>query len=153
MLTVGPQSLAAARQAGFGTSQAQGGDVEGLARHIGDTLDPAHGPILYLSGAETTGDLEVRLTRLGFAVDRVVVYDAVAATSLSGAGIADHDGVLLYSPRTARIWVSLAGETARLLHHYCLSENVAAVLPAPWRKSVAMRPDEAAMLALLDHNA
>ena len=51
------------------------------------------------------------------------------------------------------IWVSLAGETARLLHHYCLSENVAAVLPAPWRKSVAMRPDEAAMLALLDHNA
>lgn len=158
MLTVGPQSLKAARAAGF-AAEAQGGDVDGLAALIRAELDPAGGPILYLSGAETAGDLEAQLIAAGFACHRAVLYDAVAADDLGASGKAlrdgSLDGVLLYSPRTARIWRRLVEasdwrEQAMHAVHFCLSPNVAAVLPESWPRSVAARPDEAAMLALLD---
>ena len=155
MLTVGPQSLAAARLAGFTRCEARGGDVDGLARYIGDKLDPSQGPLLYLSGAETSGDLEARLTQLGFAVERVILYDAEAAASLPAFALEEHDGVLLYSPRSARIWALQARDlpAAACLHHFCLSENVAAVLPTAWPRSIAATADEASMLALLDRSA
>lgn len=149
MLTVGPQSLAAARAAGFIRSEAHGGDVNGLARYIGKALDPADGPVLYLSGAETAGNLQQQLQDIGFTIDRAVLYDAVPVQKMSSIAIADHDGVLLYSPRTARIWAGLAGTNVSL-RHYCLSPNVAAALPERWLKSVAPTPDEWSMLALLD---
>jgi uroporphyrinogen-III synthase len=154
VLTVGPQSLAAAHAAGFLQAEAQGGDVEGLANYISERLDPRAGPILYLSGAETAGDLEGQLTAKGFAVVRVVLYDAVPAASLGGLSLSDYDGVLLYSPRTARIWVSLAekDEAAQRLHYFCLSRNAAAALPAAWHRSIAATPDETAMMALLDRS-
>ncbi len=158
MLTVGPQSLKAAQAAGF-AAEAHGGDVNGLAAFIRAQLDPATGPILYLSGAETAGDLEAQLQAAGFACHRVMLYDAVPATELGEAGDALRqaalDGVLLYSPRTARIWrgliekASLQPQAARI-YHFCLSRNVAAVLPETWTTQVAERPEEGAMLALLE---
>ena len=109
-LTVGPQSLKAAEAAGF-TAEAHGGDVNGLAAFIRDHLDPKAGPILYLSGAETAGDLEAQLAAVGFDCRRVVLYDAAPAESLGAAGEALRQGgidaVLLYSPRSAKIWRGL----------------------------------------------
>lgn len=160
-LTVGPQSLSAAAAAGL-PAEAHGGDVEGLARFIAANLDPAAGPILYLSGAETAGDLEALLKAAGFDCHRAVLYDTVPATALGPAEDALRDGrldaVLLYSPRTARIWRDLVeqaglGVAAGRLLHLCLSRNVAAALPDGWRASVAGRPDEAAMLRLLEETA
>ncbi len=88
-----------------------------------------------------------------------MLYDAVPATELGEAGDALRqaalDGVLLYSPRTARIWrgliekASLQPQAARI-YHFCLSRNVAAVLPETWTTQVAERPEEGAMLALLE---
>ncbi len=155
MLTVGPQSLRAARDAGFNKSEAHGGDVRGLADYITGKLDPVRGPILYLSGAETSGDLEGTLAKAGFEVIRLVLYDAVALTHAALPALREYDGVLLYSPRSARIWAALVvvagqAETARRLIHYCLSANVAAALPPSWTASVAAKPEEAAILALLD---
>ncbi|MGQ0486701.1 MAG: uroporphyrinogen-III synthase [Hyphomicrobiales bacterium] len=155
VLTVGPQSLHAARQAGFTECEAHGGDVRGLADFIVRKLDPALGPLLYLSGAETSGDLEGRLGKAGFDVTRLVLYDAVAIAHAALPSLRDHDGVLLYSPRSARLWAALvrqAGhqEAALSLAHYCLSANVAAALPPSWPTSVAESPRETAMLALLD---
>ena len=158
-LTVGPQSLAAARALGF-RAEAHGGDINSLAAFIRSELDPADGPILYLSGAETAGDLEAQIKTAGFACHRVVLYDAIPAQSL---GVAEPllqsgtlDAVLLYSPRTARIWlqlVSAAGLQQKVegMIHFCLSRNVAAVLPEAWTTATAASPDEAAMLALLEH--
>jgi uroporphyrinogen-III synthase len=156
-LTVGPQSLKAATAAGF-TAEAHGGDVDGLAAFIRSALDPDAGPILYLSGAETAGDLEGQLTAAGFACHRAVLYDAVPAGSLGRAEAAlrggEIDAVLLYSPRTARIWQDLV-KTAGLIgpagriRNFCLSRNVASVLPEGWNKVVPDTPDEQAMLALL----
>ncbi len=81
MLTVGPQSLKAAREAGF-QAEAHGGDVNGLARFIIENLCYEDGPILYLSGQETAGDLEAQLTAARFDCVRIVLYDAVPATAL-----------------------------------------------------------------------
>ena len=161
-LTVGPQSLKAARAAGFGKAEAHGGDVEGLFRHMRETLDPAHGPILYLTGAETAGDLAALLESSGFDCQRVVLYDAVPASSLGQAGetlqAGEIDAVLLYSPRTARIWQSLIRaqdlvKEAAVPHYLCLSRNVAAVLPEIWKRHVSATPDEAAILELLEQMA
>jgi uroporphyrinogen-III synthase len=158
MLTVGPQSLAAARTLGF-KADAHGGDVNGLAAFIRAGLDPSAGPILYLSGAETAGDLEVQLKAAGFDCRRVVLYDAVPAAELGLAETALRDStldaVLLYSPRTARIWrdrIEASGlqRQAAAIRHFCLSRNVAAVLPEDWQARIAATPNETAMLALLE---
>lgn len=157
-LCVGPQSLKAATAAGF-QAEAHGGDVHGLATHIRDTLNPAKGPILYLSGAETAGDLEGQLKAAGFDCHRAVLYDAAPAEHLGAAEMAIRHGeieaVLLYSPRSAKIWRGLIekaklAEQAARIRHLCLSRNVAAVLPEAWAQEVAARPDETAMLALLE---
>ncbi len=158
MLTVGPQSLKAAREAGF-QAEAHGGDVNGLARFIIENLCYEDGPILYLSGQETAGDLEAQLTAARFDCVRIVLYDAVPATALGEAGLAlsqgELDAVLLYSPRSARIWRALVEQAglqqmSERLQHLCLSRNVAAVLPENWPARIAATPDEAAMLALLE---
>jgi uroporphyrinogen-III synthase len=159
MLTVGPQSLQAARDAGFARAEAQGGDVAGLVAHIAAHFRPAHGPVLYLSGAETSGDLQGNLQALGFTVDRVTLYDAVPAEDLGPVALdlkqGGIDAILLYSPRTARVWRALvegAGleRQAGSLRHICLSRNVASALPEAWPKAIANSPNEEAMLALLE---
>lgn len=160
VFAVGAQSAKAARQAGYAHVRAEGGDVEGLARAIARDCDPKWGPILYPSGADTAGDLKETLEAQGFEVERVILYDAVAAKALlpqvtaalkSGAA----DGTLLYSPRSARIWAKLVAESGltdatRRIRHFCLSPNVAAALGPGFITAVAARPDEPSLLALLD---
>jgi uroporphyrinogen-III synthase len=157
ILTVGPQSLAAAHAAGFAKAEAHGGDVDGLAAFVAANLAPAAGPLLYLSGAETSGDLAGRLASLGFACHRAIVYDAlpVADPEPLAKALAGADAVMLYSPRTALIWRDLVTEAGQLAEaarptYLCLSMNVAKALPDHWSIKVAMSPDETAMLALLE---
>lgn len=156
LLCVGPQTAAFARTAGFVFATAQGGDVQGLARHILKNLNPAHGPLLYLSGNETAGDLAGLLKKQGFSLTRVVTYDAEPrAITGEEARVRAAEGVMLYSPRTARVWVKevqthgLADHVAGLTH-FCISANVAAELPAAWPRELASAPNEGAMLELLE---
>jgi uroporphyrinogen-III synthase len=158
---VGPASAAAMREAGWRRVGQAGGDVTALIEQVRRDLDPASGPLLYVSGETVSGDLEGTLRAAGFAVDRVVLYAAepvatlpeAAATALVERGA---DGVLLYSPRTAQIWVRLAtaaglDAAAAKLRHLCLSQAVAARVGAAFPEApvaVAERPDEEAMLAL-----
>jgi uroporphyrinogen-III synthase len=153
---VGPQSAREARRQGFDHVHDKGGNVEGLVRAMCKVLKPADGPILYLSGSETTGDLEGKLKAQGFSVTRVVVYDAapcdVADLSTVLQGV---DGVLLYSPRTTKLWVTqlnaaTCADKAKSLMHFCLSANVAANLPQGFAKRISRTPDENGMLTLLD---
>ncbi|NMD09282.1 MAG: uroporphyrinogen-III synthase [Phyllobacteriaceae bacterium] len=156
VLCVGPQSAAAATAKGFLNVSAHGGDVAGLSAWITDHLKPKDGPLLYLSGATTSGDLEGRLMRAGFSVDRLITYDAVAASPSDMAqALQVADGVLLYSPRTAMLWREQVEKMSGHQHmsgimHYCLSPAVAAKLPSDWKQRIAPKPDETAMLALLE---
>lgn len=158
VITVGEYSMKAALTAGFLSVIAKGGDVLGLLDYVVQHVNPSDGPLLYLSGAETSGDLEGKLKHASYDVDRVIVYDAKAA-NLDGqsAQISEADAVLLYSPRSAKIWRS---EVERLhlesivqkLKHFCLSANVAAALPQSWHRSIAENPVEKDILALLDYS-
>ena len=156
LLTVGPQSLGVAREEGFKSCESQGGDVHGLAAYVAANFNPKNGPVLYLSGAETSSNLRALLKQSGFAVERVIIYDAVIQTPPEiDKALAKANGVLLYSPRSARIWYDLMVSSklekqAAIPTYYCLSDNVANILPGQWQKRVAKTPDEAAMLALLD---
>jgi uroporphyrinogen-III synthase len=151
VLAVGPQSGAAAREAGFATITEAGGDGEGLARHIIAHARPELGPLLYLSGLDTASDFSGRLARAGFAVTRVILYEARPATALVTEA-SRADGVLLYSPRSARLWLDLtakAGVAADVMMHFCLSPNIAAILPDSFATRIAARPEEAALLEII----
>jgi uroporphyrinogen-III synthase len=154
---VGEQSAHAVRQTGFRDVRAAGDSAAGLAEFLIGRLRGADGPILYLSGADVTGDLAGRLSKAGFPVTRTILYDAVAAERLPNAADAvlrdgKNGGVLLYSPRTAVIWrtlVARAGLAPGPLVHYCLSANVAAALGSSYKAEVAERPTEVSLLECL----
>jgi len=162
-IVVGPASAEAAARAGFGRIEQADGDVHALVRSTVALLRPGDGPLLYVSGAVTAGDLAAKLQASGFEVDRVVAYEARPAEALPAQCLAaiaagDADGVVLYSPRSARIWAALVAEAglaaaALQMVHYCLSENVAGALREELRDGVAVevarRPDDAALLELI----
>ncbi len=156
VLAVGAQSATAAKLRGFEQVTARGGDVHGLVDHIRSNLNPQDGPFLYLSGAETSSDLEGQLKAAGFSVTRLITYDAVAQ-KIDGLRqqLQPGNGVLLYSPRSAKLW---RAEMARMrlepiaaqVKHFCLSPQVVAALPPEFPAIAAVSPDEPAMIALLD---
>jgi uroporphyrinogen-III synthase len=161
ILAVGDRTAAAAREAGFKQVTSAAGDVEDLTRLARETLDPAKGRVLHAGGNAVAGDLVGALTPAGFTAERVALYEARAATALSGATMAalsrgDVDGVLLFSPRTAATFVDLvkAADLAKACGRmiaYCLSPAVAAALNGVAFADirVAERPEQEALLAQL----
>ena len=161
VLAVGEATAAAARAAGFADVAMAGGDVAALAALARERCAPGAGPLLHVSGSVVAGDLAGSLEAEGFTVRRATLYEALASGALSDAArvaIVDGslDAVLLFSPRTARTFVTLAadaglGDALGNLRALCLSEAVAeAVRPFPWREvRVAERPDQSALLALV----
>jgi uroporphyrinogen-III synthase len=156
VVAVGEQSLRAAQLAGFTNAQAHGGDVHGLCEFVIKNFNPKNGTVLYLSGAETSGDLAGQLSQANFHVQRIILYDAVPLSlAAEKAAILKADAVLLYSPRTAKLWwqqilhLNLTKECAHI-RHICLSENVAAALPQTCKIQIAKRPTEQHILELLD---
>lgn len=155
-ITVGSQSAEVARQAGFAEVHQTGGNVAALTRHVVGALSPRDGPLLYLSGEETSGDLVGGLGARGFTVDRVVLYGARPASHLAPAAMAAigsgrAGGVLLYSPRTAALWVKCIAADNLVpymgaLVHYCLSPQVAAALPGEWTAVTAEAAAEDVLL-------
>lgn len=151
VMAVGPQSAAAARQSGFTNITEAGGDGIGLASHIIGALDPKAGPVLYLSGLDTASDFTGLLEYGGLSTRRVIVYEAKAAAALAPEA-ASAEGVLLYSPRSARLWLDLSKRQALpadVMVHYCLSANIAAILPDAFARRVAVRPVEEALLEII----
>jgi uroporphyrinogen-III synthase len=162
VFAVGAATAAAARAVGFAAVEEAGGDVDALAGLVAARLAPGDAPLVHVAGKVVAGDLAGRLEQRGFAVRRATLYDAVPAPRLSVAARAavegaTLDGVLLFSPRTAAILVSLLDDpalraAAGRLTLFALSQAVAdAAAPLPWRRVlVAARPDEEALLALVE---
>ncbi|MDH3742462.1 MAG: uroporphyrinogen-III synthase [Hyphomicrobiales bacterium] len=162
-IAVGEASAEAARDGGQTHVVTAGGDVDALIETASRHCTPAGGPLLYISGAQTTGRLHERLTERGFEVHRVVAYEAVAALELpdivkTAIGGQNAAGVILYSPRTAIIWCSLLNqlklaEQGPNLAYYCLSVNVADVIRDAFGASsaivIAAEPTERAMIAAI----
>lgn len=160
--TVGDASAAEARRLGFVTVRAAGGDVATLAELVGGLLDPRDGKLLHVAANRLAGDLSGLLSARGFAVDKAVLYEAVAASDLTPglcelAGAGGLDLALFFSPRTAATFVTLARgrldvDGLRATGALALSPAVAKVLrDLPWRYvKAAPEPSLTALLGLLD---
>jgi uroporphyrinogen-III synthase len=165
VFAVGAATAAAAREAGFAAVASAEGDVAALEELIAARASPADGPLLHVAGAVVAGDLAGRLAARGYDLRRATLYAAEPATRLSAAARAALeggrlDGAMLFSPRTAEIFVALTAEPSLRaavggLTLFALSRAVAdAAAPAGWRRIVvAARPDEAALLDLVDAEA
>jgi uroporphyrinogen-III synthase len=158
--TVGARSAEAARAAGFGDVTSADGALGDLVT-LAASRFAASSPLLYLAGEDRAGDLVGDLGRRGVTVETAVIYRAIAAERLpadlkQALSKGELDGALHYSRRSVTTLIEL-GRAAGVLHgllnlaHYCLSDEVAAPLrnAGARRISVALRPDEAALIGLL----
>ncbi len=157
LFAVGQRSAEAARQAGFINVKSAGGDVRALVTLVGEHAD-AKAPLLYLAGEDRAGDLIGELSTRGIAAEMRVVYRAVAAlfppaliAALKGGEV---DIVMHFSRRSAENYMvgakkaGIAGP-ALAVRHLCLSAQVAEPLAGASRIVIAARPDEAALVELL----
>lgn len=158
---VGEATAREARSLGFTTVVPAAGDLGSLASLVARDLVPGDGPLVHIAGSHVAGDLAAELAPRKFTIRREILYEAREAQQLSDACRAALeagaiDAVLLYSPRTARIFVNLAesagvGQACRNVTALCLSAAVAeAAASLPWRQTrVAARPEQAALLKLI----
>jgi uroporphyrinogen-III synthase len=135
-------------------------DAVSLARLVAEQLAPAR--LLLIAGRDRKGEPAASLARLGCQVAVWEAYHAIAAPNLpetarDALAGGDLDAVLHYSRRsaeTALALVAAAGLHADfgMLRHLCLSDDVAEGLSglSGATVKVADRPDEDALLALLD---
>jgi uroporphyrinogen-III synthase len=161
IFAVGPGTAIEARNLGFQLILAGKGTARDLVPEIVANVDPHAGLVVHLAGDVIAYDIAGELEDHGYRVLQPVVYRMAAATLLSDDVVeqiatGEADAVMLLSPRTADIWVSLIrkhglqGPCGRLLH-LCLSEAVAKRL-APLgalRIETAAEPTLAEMLALI----
>jgi len=159
---VGERTAAAARAAGFADVRCVGRDVGELMQALHEFLPRGADPLLYLAGEETSRDLAGDLAAAGFAARTVVVYRAVKAERLppaaeSALAAREIDGVLHFSRRSAEAFIACARAAGVLgpalaPPQFCLSQQVAGPLMEAGAGDVriAARPDEAALIALID---
>ena len=159
VFAVSRRSADAMGAAGFADVTSADGNVSDLARLVTARTQPA-APLLYLAGADRSGDLAGDLRARGFAVETTIIYRAIAATSLPPAA-ADAlangiDGVLHFSRRSAETYVDTARAAGMLANalkpvHFCLSAQVAEPLAQAGATDirVAERPNEAVLIALI----
>lgn len=159
VFAVGSHSAQAMRDAGFADVTSAEGDVTALAKLVA-TRTKSGVSLLYLAGAERSGDLAGALRSQDRIVHTAVIYRAVVAENLPSEATAalatGIDGVLHYSRRSAAAYVNAARRTGLAKAaiadpiHFCLSAAIAAPLLAAGATNirVAAQPDEAALLAL-----
>lgn len=145
---VGDRTAAAARAYGFARVVSAEGNLDDLVTllaHAG-----VDGPVLYPTARQQAGDLARALAPHGVMVITAAIYEMRPAERLT-AELADCDGALFYSRRTAETFTRLAPATGRERPGIlCLSEAVAEPLLAAHfvRVSLADHPSEEAMMAL-----
>ena len=136
LYTVGEISAGEAQKLGFENVYGAQGSVTSLIDLVQKNLHPSKGKILYLSGREIKGDIVKNLSSKGFDIERLVVYEALAAQSLQAetkeALITGRlKAIWFFSPRTGEIFVDLAQMYAQAFQNIvavCLSEEVAGPL-------------------------
>jgi uroporphyrinogen-III synthase len=158
LYAVGQRSAAAAQEAGFANITSAGGDVRDLVRTLSAARPDANAPLLYLAGEDRAADLVGELSARGIAAEMRVVYRAATAAFPSSLVEAlkagEVDAVLHFSRRSAENYAAgarqagLAGP-ALAVRHFCLSPQVAEPLADAGQVTIATRPDEAGLIALL----
>ena len=155
---VGAQTADALKANGWQNIYQGDGDVESLAALIVDRLPDTQKPVLHVAGRDRAGNLQAALANENIACDLAMLYEAEAADALSPAAVAaledqqePVEGVLVYSQRSAKLFIALSASLA-MAHKpvaYCLSPAIADIMQsAGFATHTAARADEAAMLTL-----
>jgi len=161
-LTVGDATAAAAKAAGFSRIASAKADVRGLEALVLQHCRPESGPLLYPSARDVSGDLETRLARHDFSVERTILYAARAAEKLPDT--ADEalrtrtiDAAAFFSARNARLFATLAikagqGGAFAGMYALCISASVADALQeasgsANWQQVIVAKRPEADEIA------
>lgn len=155
---VGPQTAATLKAYGWSAIYEAGGDVETLAALIIGEMPVTKKPVLHVAGRDRAGDLAAALSAHNIECRLMMLYEAEPADALTPAAtaaLADDEepinGVLVYSQRSARLFIALSSglEMSRKPVAFCLSPAIAALMQeADFETQIAARPDEEAMLAL-----
>ncbi|HXJ02846.1 MAG TPA: uroporphyrinogen-III synthase [Micropepsaceae bacterium] len=158
---VGPQTAEAARQSGFTVVISADGDAAALVETVVQDADPAKGILLHAAGAETAGRVRQALAARGFRVETIVLYEALPVTKLAAnaeEALRDDslDGVMLFSPRSAKTFATLVDAVGLAAHcvrltAFCISAATAeALAPLTFaRVAIAGTPNQDAILDLL----
>jgi uroporphyrinogen-III synthase len=158
LFAVGQHSAESARRAGFADITPADGDVGDLVRVLAARRTRAGAPMLYLAGEDRAGDLVGELLARGIAAEMRVVYRAVTAPFPSALIEAlkrrEVDAVLHFSRRSANSYLAGARQAgiagpALAVRHFCISARAAEPLAGAARIAVATRPDETALIELL----
>ena len=158
LFAVGQRSAAAARDAGFTNVTSAGGDVRDLVRTLGAQRPDAAAPLLYLAGEDRAADLVGELSARGIAAEMRVVYRAATApfpsALIEALKAGEVDAVLHFSRRSAENYAAGARQAgiagpALAVRHLCLSAQAAEPLAGAGKVKIAARPDEAALIELL----
>jgi uroporphyrinogen-III synthase len=156
--TVGRHTARVAQGAGFPDVHCADGDRGDLTHLLRGRMEANSGPLLYLTGEDRAGDIELACV----VIVTAVIYRMVKAERLSTAvetALAEGriDGVLHFSRRSAQAYVECAqraGLLGRALEplHFCLSSQVAQPLATTdcTGIKIAPRPDEAAVIDLVN---
>jgi uroporphyrinogen-III synthase len=157
---VGGETERGLRQAGFQTIAAVAQTAEQLCLVVASMA--AQGTsLVHITGEHQAFDLAGALEGHGFSIATLRVYEMKAASAFNDAVLAAFEsgsigGVILMSPRTAEIFVSLCRQhglwdRARFLDYFCLANSVSNRLKPlePVHVHIAQRPDRASLLGLL----
>ena len=153
---VGKQTAQCAKDNGFQQITVADGDVESLLDTIIQHEAPQETEWFHLRGRDHIGGLVQRLQQKGYNAQGVCGYNAEPITHLAPeviTAITDHQvhGVLLYSPRTAKLFELLV-QLHGLLHCcpamaiYGLSPAVLEALRADWGQKWSPAQADADML-------
>jgi uroporphyrinogen-III synthase len=163
IFAVGDATASRARAEGFATVESAGGAVADLVRLAVEKLRPQDGRLLHVAGNVVAGDLVGSLQRHGFAIDRIVLYEAWPAAMLSEVTLgALRSGsinfALFFSPRTAAIFTRLASTAAvakccaKITALSISAAADAALAGLLWLdRRIADTPSQPALLVLLDN--
>jgi uroporphyrinogen-III synthase len=158
LFAVGQRSADAARDAGFSNVRSADGDARDLVRMLVTQRMTVKAPMLYLAGEDRAADLVGELSAHGISAEMRIVYRAVTAPFPPAlvAALADGkvDAVLHFSRRSAENYVAGAKDAgiagpALVVRQLCLSAQVAEPLAAAGQIFIAARPDETALMELL----
>ncbi len=161
LYVVGARTARALTSHGYSPPHHIAEDARGLVQALKGAW-PSPAEVLYIAGRDRKSDVETWLGAMAHHVTLLITYEAIAAEAFPASVREDMaagriDAVLHFSRRSAGIFVAMmmaAGMTAPLhrMRHLCLSKDVAVPLEQMdvAALSIAARPDEAHLLALLD---
>ena len=157
---VGEATATSARKFGFLQVHSADGNVDMLVDLVENILKPEDGSLLHIAGSSIAGDLIKLLSNRGFQCSREILYKTNNSRRLLESTIADIkqnkiDAVMLYSPRSAEIFVNLIRK-ARLIRScqnitlICLSDAVyKKTLKIQWKAvKTSSEPNQDAIIKL-----